>query len=122
MSVLLFFAPIDGDVEVIETSNDSIPEEVEERFGINDDSVYQFLPHVWDVDAEGYCIWRPTLAEACDVAMQRFEQDMRGRYEDALTWNSDVQGATWEEFWAPLADEAQKLIDEVLTVSTTLTA
>lgn len=117
MAVLLVFAPIDGDIEVNYTHDDVIPEDLTEKYGLCDGSEYEFIPKVWDVDAEVYAIWRPTLKEACDVAMERFRQSMQARYEDALNWDVEVQAITWEEFWAQFADDAQALIDSVLNIA-----
>lgn len=117
MKTLLFFAPIDAGIEVNYTPDDHIPEDKIEEYGLTDDAKYQFLDNVWDVDSECYCVWRPTLQEACDVAMERFKQNVQARYEDALDWDNEVQALTWEEFWAEFADDAQALIDEVLAIA-----
>lgn len=117
MPTLLFFAPIDGGIAVYPTPDQEIPEELIEQYGLSEDAQYEPLDHVWDVDADAYCVWRSTVQEACDVAMTRFCHSLRARYEDGIDWDVDMQGVSWEEFAEPFMSQAQELIDEILAVA-----
>jgi hypothetical protein len=117
MAILLFFAPIDFCVSTTTTPDDHIQEDMIEEFWLSEDAEYEDLPNVWDVDVDTYCVWRPTLQEAMDVAMQRHEQNIRARYEDAQDWDVDAQGMSWEEYSEPFMREAQELLDRITEIA-----
>lgn len=104
MPVLVNYAPIDDSELGIYRFDGPIPQDLVEGFGLYDDNRYQFMEGVWDVDAQSYVIVRDTLEEAIEAAVERFRQELEGRYEDAVQWDDDVKGLTWEEYWHSFAE------------------
>jgi hypothetical protein len=96
----LFFAPLDGGSTLYTVTPENWASLVE-QYGLDSGSKYPFLSDVWDVDAEAYFVLGSSKAALRCMAMERWEQSMRARYDDALQWNTDIAVKSWDEYWQP---------------------